>query len=219
MQEDHPAHLGDRGTFHTSKLRHVPSATAAELRCRSNERRDDRPSNSVFQALVTTELEGGDRQKAMKRLRVPPLGAAQVTHTDVDCWCSDHCSCVPLIFMAHFKFVQTTNLCRKVRKTVVQHADRAANISLYCLSKFSLWKCHSNYPGMLLFVHSYLFILDQVASLLPHQPRSPSHILYRSIEFPLWNNDDYLQLSAVRGVVFVIGAAFFIMYLYGDDFC
>uniref|UniRef100_A0A8C4DB98 Xenotropic and polytropic retrovirus receptor 1 n=1 Tax=Dicentrarchus labrax TaxID=13489 RepID=A0A8C4DB98_DICLA len=32
---------------------------------------------SVFQALVTTELEGGDRQRAMKRLRVPPLGAAQ----------------------------------------------------------------------------------------------------------------------------------------------
>ncbi|XP_061654159.1 xenotropic and polytropic retrovirus receptor 1 homolog isoform X4 [Phyllopteryx taeniolatus] len=30
-----------------------------------------------YQALVTTELEGGDRQKAMKRLRVPPLGAAQ----------------------------------------------------------------------------------------------------------------------------------------------
>ncbi|XP_063056812.1 xenotropic and polytropic retrovirus receptor 1a [Engraulis encrasicolus] len=29
------------------------------------------------EALVTTELEGGDRQKAMKRLRVPPLGAAQ----------------------------------------------------------------------------------------------------------------------------------------------
>ncbi|KAF3834703.1 hypothetical protein F7725_027261, partial [Dissostichus mawsoni] len=27
--------------------------------------------------IVTTELEGGDRQKAMKRLRVPPLGAAQ----------------------------------------------------------------------------------------------------------------------------------------------
>lgn len=52
----------------------------------------------VFQALVTTELEGGDRQKAMKRLRVPPLGAAQVTHTDGDCWCSDHCTCVPLIF-------------------------------------------------------------------------------------------------------------------------
>lgn len=35
---------------------------------------------AVFQALVTTELEGGDRQKAMKRLRVPPLGAAQVRH-------------------------------------------------------------------------------------------------------------------------------------------
>lgn len=32
------------------------------------------------QALVTTELEGGDRQKAMKRLRVPPLGAAQVRY-------------------------------------------------------------------------------------------------------------------------------------------
>uniref|UniRef100_A0A1A8FSL1 Xenotropic and polytropic retrovirus receptor 1 n=2 Tax=Nothobranchius korthausae TaxID=1143690 RepID=A0A1A8FSL1_9TELE len=29
------------------------------------------------ESLVTTELEGGDRQKAMKRLRVPPLGAAQ----------------------------------------------------------------------------------------------------------------------------------------------
>uniref|UniRef100_A0A8C7IJ72 Xenotropic and polytropic retrovirus receptor 1b n=1 Tax=Oncorhynchus kisutch TaxID=8019 RepID=A0A8C7IJ72_ONCKI len=28
-------------------------------------------------ALVTQELEGGDRQRAMKRLRVPPLGAAQ----------------------------------------------------------------------------------------------------------------------------------------------
>lgn len=27
---------------------------------------------------MTTELEGGDRQRAMKRLRVPPLGAAQV---------------------------------------------------------------------------------------------------------------------------------------------
>uniref|UniRef100_A0A3P9DJE6 Xenotropic and polytropic retrovirus receptor 1 n=1 Tax=Maylandia zebra TaxID=106582 RepID=A0A3P9DJE6_9CICH len=37
---------------------------------------------SETEALVTTELEGGDRQKAMKRLRVPPLGAAQVTHTD-----------------------------------------------------------------------------------------------------------------------------------------
>ncbi|XP_048108483.1 xenotropic and polytropic retrovirus receptor 1a isoform X2 [Alosa alosa] len=29
------------------------------------------------EALVTAELEGGDRQRAMKRLRVPPLGAAQ----------------------------------------------------------------------------------------------------------------------------------------------
>ncbi|KAM9480437.1 xenotropic and polytropic retrovirus receptor 1a isoform X1 [Oncorhynchus nerka] len=32
---------------------------------------------SETEAVVTTELEGGDRQKAMKRLRVPPLGAAQ----------------------------------------------------------------------------------------------------------------------------------------------
>ncbi|MCJ8734598.1 hypothetical protein PDJAM_G00237200 [Pangasius djambal] len=32
---------------------------------------------SETETLVTTELEGGDRQKAMKRLRVPPLGAAQ----------------------------------------------------------------------------------------------------------------------------------------------
>uniref|UniRef100_G3PNL4 Xenotropic and polytropic retrovirus receptor 1a n=1 Tax=Gasterosteus aculeatus aculeatus TaxID=481459 RepID=G3PNL4_GASAC len=32
---------------------------------------------SCSHALVTTELEGGDRQRAMKRLRVPPLGAAQ----------------------------------------------------------------------------------------------------------------------------------------------
>uniref|UniRef100_A0A9J7ZGC2 Xenotropic and polytropic retrovirus receptor 1 n=1 Tax=Cyprinus carpio carpio TaxID=630221 RepID=A0A9J7ZGC2_CYPCA len=32
---------------------------------------------SETEALVTTELEGGDRQKAMKRLRAPPLGAAQ----------------------------------------------------------------------------------------------------------------------------------------------
>jgi len=29
------------------------------------------------EAMVTTELEGGDRQKAMKRLRVPPLGDKQ----------------------------------------------------------------------------------------------------------------------------------------------
>uniref|UniRef100_A0A665TLQ5 Xenotropic and polytropic retrovirus receptor 1a n=1 Tax=Echeneis naucrates TaxID=173247 RepID=A0A665TLQ5_ECHNA len=32
---------------------------------------------SETETLVTTELEGGDRQKAMKRLRVPPLGAAK----------------------------------------------------------------------------------------------------------------------------------------------
>ncbi|XP_062855548.1 xenotropic and polytropic retrovirus receptor 1a [Trichomycterus rosablanca] len=32
---------------------------------------------SETETLVTSELEGGDRQKAMKRLRVPPLGAAQ----------------------------------------------------------------------------------------------------------------------------------------------
>ncbi|XP_076841478.1 xenotropic and polytropic retrovirus receptor 1a isoform X1 [Brachyhypopomus gauderio] len=32
---------------------------------------------SETETLVTTELEDGDRQKAMKRLRVPPLGAAQ----------------------------------------------------------------------------------------------------------------------------------------------
>uniref|UniRef100_A0A3Q0QY03 Xenotropic and polytropic retrovirus receptor 1b n=1 Tax=Amphilophus citrinellus TaxID=61819 RepID=A0A3Q0QY03_AMPCI len=36
---------------------------------------------SETEALVTIELEGGDRQRAMKRLRVPPLGAAQVSHT------------------------------------------------------------------------------------------------------------------------------------------
>lgn len=29
------------------------------------------------EATVTRELEGGDRQKAMKRLRVPPLGEQQ----------------------------------------------------------------------------------------------------------------------------------------------
>lgn len=29
------------------------------------------------EGTVTTELEGGDRQKAMKRLRVPPLGEKQ----------------------------------------------------------------------------------------------------------------------------------------------
>ena len=28
----------------------------------------------MFQNVVTNKLEGGDRQKAMKRLRVPPLG-------------------------------------------------------------------------------------------------------------------------------------------------
>ncbi|KAI4882248.1 hypothetical protein NFI96_020067 [Prochilodus magdalenae] len=38
---------------------------------------------SETEALVTTELEGGDRQKAMKRLRVPPLGAAQGTLSSV----------------------------------------------------------------------------------------------------------------------------------------
>uniref|UniRef100_A0A8C5R7D9 Xenotropic and polytropic retrovirus receptor 1 n=1 Tax=Leptobrachium leishanense TaxID=445787 RepID=A0A8C5R7D9_9ANUR len=32
---------------------------------------------SETEAVVTNELESGDRQKAMKRLRVPPLGAAQ----------------------------------------------------------------------------------------------------------------------------------------------
>ncbi|KAF1385700.1 hypothetical protein PFLUV_G00110520 [Perca fluviatilis] len=32
---------------------------------------------SETETIVTTELEGGDRQRAMKRLRVPPLGAAQ----------------------------------------------------------------------------------------------------------------------------------------------
>ncbi|XP_036610174.1 xenotropic and polytropic retrovirus receptor 1 [Trichosurus vulpecula] len=32
---------------------------------------------SETEAVVTNELEAGDRQKAMKRLRVPPLGAAQ----------------------------------------------------------------------------------------------------------------------------------------------
>ncbi|XP_006887798.1 PREDICTED: xenotropic and polytropic retrovirus receptor 1-like isoform X2 [Elephantulus edwardii] len=32
---------------------------------------------SETEAVVTNELEDGDRQKAMKRLRVPPLGAAQ----------------------------------------------------------------------------------------------------------------------------------------------
>lgn len=32
---------------------------------------------SETETIVTTELEGGDRQKAMKRLRVPPLGAAE----------------------------------------------------------------------------------------------------------------------------------------------
>uniref|UniRef100_A0A8C6SWD8 Xenotropic and polytropic retrovirus receptor 1 n=1 Tax=Neogobius melanostomus TaxID=47308 RepID=A0A8C6SWD8_9GOBI len=31
----------------------------------------------ITQLISETELEGGDRQKAMKRLRVPPLGAAQ----------------------------------------------------------------------------------------------------------------------------------------------
>ncbi|XP_056599421.1 xenotropic and polytropic retrovirus receptor 1 homolog [Triplophysa dalaica] len=36
---------------------------------------------SETEGLVTTELEGGDRQKAMKRLRVPPLGAAQPAPT------------------------------------------------------------------------------------------------------------------------------------------
>ena len=29
------------------------------------------------EGLVTSDLEGGDRQKAMKRLRVPPLGESQ----------------------------------------------------------------------------------------------------------------------------------------------
>ncbi|KAJ6651724.1 hypothetical protein lerEdw1_020678, partial [Lerista edwardsae] len=33
---------------------------------------------SETETVVTNELEDGDRQKAMKRLRVPPLGAAQL---------------------------------------------------------------------------------------------------------------------------------------------
>lgn len=32
---------------------------------------------SETEGAVTSELEGGDRQKAMKRLRVPPLGEKQ----------------------------------------------------------------------------------------------------------------------------------------------
>ncbi|KAI8518466.1 hypothetical protein Bbelb_044830 [Branchiostoma belcheri] len=36
---------------------------------------------SLFQAVVTSELEGGNRQRAMKRLRVPPLGEQQTPWT------------------------------------------------------------------------------------------------------------------------------------------
>lgn len=36
----------------------------------------DKLINEV-EAMVTQELEGGDRQRAMKRLRVPPLGEQQ----------------------------------------------------------------------------------------------------------------------------------------------
>uniref|UniRef100_A0A673V7H1 Solute carrier family 53 member 1 n=1 Tax=Suricata suricatta TaxID=37032 RepID=A0A673V7H1_SURSU len=39
---------------------------------------------SETEAVVTNELEDGDRQKAMKRLRVPPLGAAQVFKLETD---------------------------------------------------------------------------------------------------------------------------------------
>uniref|UniRef100_A0A3Q3JQ11 SPX domain-containing protein n=1 Tax=Monopterus albus TaxID=43700 RepID=A0A3Q3JQ11_MONAL len=37
----------------------------------------EKEHNYPIKTVVTVELEGGDRQKAMKRLRVPPLGAAQ----------------------------------------------------------------------------------------------------------------------------------------------
>ena len=36
----------------------------------------------LFQQSVTTSLEGGNRQKAMKRLRVPPLGDKVTKLTD-----------------------------------------------------------------------------------------------------------------------------------------
>lgn len=56
----------------------VPAA-AVKLFSLSPGIRSDRNLLFSVQTLVTTELEGGDRQKAMKRLRVPPLGAAQVS--------------------------------------------------------------------------------------------------------------------------------------------
>ena len=36
-----------------------------------------------FQEVFTTKLEAGDRQRAMKRLRVPPLGEKAVSFEEI----------------------------------------------------------------------------------------------------------------------------------------
>ncbi|ELK16213.1 Xenotropic and polytropic retrovirus receptor 1 [Pteropus alecto] len=48
---------------------------------------------SETEAVVTNELEDGDRQKAMKRLRVPPLGAAQIAGFLGILWCLSLLAC------------------------------------------------------------------------------------------------------------------------------
>ncbi|KAL4634873.1 xenotropic and polytropic retrovirus receptor 1 [Arapaima gigas] len=74
---------------------------------------------SETEALVTTELEGGDRQKAMKRLRVPPLGAAQPapawTTFRVGLYCGVFIILTIAFILSGVVFIKDTNIWPLVR--------------------------------------------------------------------------------------------------------
>ncbi|KAM4642753.1 solute carrier family 53 member 1 [Discoglossus pictus] len=74
---------------------------------------------SETEAVVTNELEAGDRQKAMKRLRVPPLGAAQPppawTTFRVGLYCGIFIVLTLAVILAGYMVLKGTNVWPLVR--------------------------------------------------------------------------------------------------------
>ncbi|XP_017327784.1 xenotropic and polytropic retrovirus receptor 1 homolog isoform X1 [Ictalurus punctatus] len=148
---------------------------------------------SETEALVTTELEGGDRQKAMKRLRVPPLGAAQ----PAPAWTTFRVGLYCGVFIVLIVTISITGIAKKLQSSEISS---------------SVWPLVRIYRGGFLLIE-FLFLLG--INTYGWRQAGVNHVLI--FELNPRNNLSHQHLFEIAGFLGMMWCVSILSCLFSDS--
>ncbi|KAK3566201.1 hypothetical protein QTP86_028910, partial [Hemibagrus guttatus] len=171
---------------------------------------------SETETLVTTELEGGDRQRAMKRLRVPPLGAAQPAPAWTTFRVGLYCGIFIVLTVTFILRGTVLFLTASTNTTAIKHTTevtlRFRSAGAFYFHDKNIWPMVRMYRGSFLLIQ-FLFLLG--INTYGWRQAGVNHVLI--FELNPRNNLSHQHLFEIAGFLGGLWCVSILLCLYADS--